>query len=76
MSAVWQQKSFGYEAILGESAFTLIVFYEHGWKVGINDRVIKHEYPDSETCKRVAVSWVKEKLKVIESELRELERNG
>lgn len=72
----WQQKSFGYEAVLGEGAFTLIVFYEHGWKVGVNDRVVRHEYSDVETCKRAAVNWTREKLKVVEAELRELEKSN
>lgn len=73
----WEQKSFGYEAVLGGGVFTLIVFYEHGWKVGVNNRAMKHVYPDAETCKRVAVNWTREKLKVIESELKQLEKlNG
>lgn len=75
MSIQWQQKSFGYEAILGEGAFRLIVFYEHGWKVGVNDRTMKHVYPNVEVCKCVAVNWTREKLKIIEAELKELERN-
>lgn len=70
----WQQKSFGFEASVGEGALLLIVFYEHGWKVGINDRAIGHEYPDVETAKRTAVSWAREKLKIIEAELKQLER--
>jgi hypothetical protein len=76
MSTQWQQKSFGFEAVVGEGAFTLIVFYEHGWKVGIDDRVVKHEYTDPETCKRVAVNWTREKLKMIEAELGELEESS
>lgn len=72
----WQQKSFGYEALVGEGAFRLIVFYEHGWKVGINDRVVKHEYSDIETCKRSAINWCREKLKVVEAELNQLERQS
>lgn len=69
----WQQKSFGFEASIGEGALLLIVFYEHGWKVGINDRVVKHEYPDVEAAKKAAVSWAREKLKIFEAELKELE---
>lgn len=71
----WQQRSFGYEAMVGDDLFRLVVFYEHGWKVGVNDRVIKHEYSDAETCKQVAVNWVREKLKIVESDLRQLENN-
>jgi hypothetical protein len=70
----WQRTSFGFQAQVGEGALDLIVFYEHGWKVGINDRTMKHVYADADTCKRVAVNWTREKLKVIESELRELEK--
>ena len=73
MSVSWIQKSFGFEAVIGEGAFILIVFYEHGWKVGVNNRVMRHEYGDVETCKRVAVNWVREKIKIIEAELKELE---
>jgi len=72
----WHSKSFGYEAVLGEGAFTLTVFYQHGWKVGINDRWIKNVYPDPDTCKQVAVNWTREKMKVIESQLRELEKRA
>jgi hypothetical protein len=69
----WDATSFGFQATLGEGAFILIVFYEHGWKVGVNNRAMKHVYPNPETCKRVAVNWVREKLRVVEAELRELE---
>lgn len=69
----WNRTSFGYEAQIGEGALILIVFYEHGWKVGINDRAVKHEYPDVETAKRAAISWAREKLKLFAAELRELE---
>lgn len=70
----WQQKSFGFEALIDDGTLRLIVFYEHGWKVGINDRAIGHEYPDPETAKRTAISWAREKLKIIEGELKQLER--
>lgn len=69
----WQQKSFGFEALIGEGALLLIVFYEHGWKVGINNRVVNHEYPSAEAAKKAAVSWAREKLKIFETELKELE---
>lgn len=68
----WQQKSFGFEASIGEGALLLIVFYEHGWKVGINDRVVKYEYPDAETAKKAAISWARGKLEMFEAELKEL----
>lgn len=70
---MWIQKSFGLEAQIGEGALILMVYYEHGWKVAINDRVVKHEYPDSETARKAAISWAREKLTMFESELRELE---
>lgn len=72
----WQQKSFGFEASIGEGALLLIVFYEHGWKVGINDRVVKYEYSDAEAAKKAAVSWARGKLEMFEAELKELERSA
>ena len=74
VSVVWQRKSFGFEAMVGDGVLRLIVFYEHGWKVGINDKAMNHIYPNAKTCKRVAINWVREKLKVIEAELKSLER--
>jgi hypothetical protein len=70
----WQRTSYGFEASVGEGALTLMVFYEHAWKIGINDRIVRAEYPDVETAKRGAITWAKEKLKLMEAELKQLER--
>lgn len=75
MIVEWERKSFGFEATIGEGALLLIVFYEHGWRVGINDRIVKHEYPDVETAKKAAISWARNKLIMFEAELKELERS-
>jgi len=67
--AEWRQTGNGFEAKVGEGALLLVVFYEHGWKVGINDRVVKFEYPDAVTAKAAAISWAREKLKMMAAEL-------
>jgi hypothetical protein len=71
--ARWLQKSFGFEAEIGDGVLRLIVFYEHGWKVGINDRMVKAEYPNVEAAKEAAVRWAREKLRMMEAELQRLE---
>lgn len=75
MNVEWQRTSFGFECKIGEGALHLIVFYEHGWKVGVNDRAVKHTYPDVEAAKRAAISWAREKLKMFDAELSDLERS-
>jgi hypothetical protein len=75
MNVEWQRTSFGFECKIGEGALHLIVFYEHGWKVGINDRAVKYTYPDVEAAKLAAIKWAYGKLELFEAELKELERS-
>lgn len=74
MDVVWRELPNGFEAVIGEGALNLLVVRdERGWRSCINDRVVKHAYPDAEEAKRATVSWARQKLEMMKAELYELE---
>jgi hypothetical protein len=69
----WKGTPNGFEVELGEGALTLRVFYHDGWRSCINDRVVRSTYPDADEAKKATVNWAREKLRMMEAELRYLE---